>query len=130
VKAVFMGIQTTPDANPLTVIANVRESIPEIAKQLPAGLEVKIAYDATEFINESIWEVAKTLAEASAIVILVIFLFLGNVRSTLIPVVTMPLSLIGVASSCCGAGLLDQPADPAGAGAGHRPCGGRRHRRR
>jgi len=97
VKAVFMGIQTTPDANPLTVIANVRESIPEIAKQLPAGLEVKIAYDATEFINESIWEVAKTLAEASAIVILVIFLFLGNLRSTLIPVVTIPLSLVGVA---------------------------------
>ncbi|MBL8790579.1 MAG: efflux RND transporter permease subunit [Rhizobiales bacterium] len=97
VKAVFMGIQATPDANPLTVIANVRKEVPEIAKQLPAGLEVNIAYDATEFINESIWEVAKTLGEASIIVIVVIFLFLGNLRSTLIPVVTIPLSLIGVA---------------------------------
>lgn len=75
----------------------MRDAIPEIAKQLPTGLEVKIAYDATEFINKSIWEVGKTLAEASIIVILVIFLFLGNLRSTLIPVVTIPLSLIGVA---------------------------------
>ena len=97
VKAVFMGIQTTPDANPLTVIANVRDAIPEIQKQLPTGLDAKIAYDATEFINESIWEVGKTLAEASVIVIIVIFLFLGNLRSTLIPVVTIPLSLVGVA---------------------------------
>jgi hydrophobe/amphiphile efflux-1 (HAE1) family protein len=97
VKAVFMGIQTTPDANPLTVIANVRAAVPDIQRGLPAGLDAKIAYDATEFINASIWEVGKTLAEASVIVIVVIFLFLGNFRSTLIPVVTIPLSLIGVA---------------------------------
>lgn len=97
VKAVFMGIQTTPDANPLTVIAHVRETIPEIQRGLPQGLEAKIAYDATEFINASIWEVGKTLAEASIIVVIVIFLFLGNLRATLIPVVTIPLSLIGVA---------------------------------
>ena len=97
VKAVFMGIQTTPDANPLTVIAKVRETVPEIQRGLPQGLEAKIAYDATEFINASIWEVGKTLGEAAIIVIIVIFLFLGNFRSTLIPVVTIPLSLIGVA---------------------------------
>ena len=97
VKAVFMGIQTTPDANPLTVIANVRAAMPEIQRGLPQGLESKIAYDATEFINASIYEVGKTLAEAAVIVIIVIFLFLGNLRSTLIPVVTIPLSLIGVA---------------------------------
>ncbi len=96
-KAVFMGIQTTPDANPLTVIKNVRDAVPEIQRGLPAGLEVNVAYDATEFINASIWEVGKTLLEAGIIVIVVIFLFLGNLRSTLIPVVTIPLSLVGVA---------------------------------
>ncbi|MCA3556129.1 efflux RND transporter permease subunit [Aestuariivirga sp.] len=96
-KAVFMGIQTTPDANPLTVISTVRNTMPEIQRQLPSGLEANIAYDATIFINASIWEVGKTLLEASAIVIVVIFLFLGSIRSTIIPVVTIPLSLIGVA---------------------------------
>ena len=64
---------------------------------LPSGLEADIAYDATEFINASIWEVGKTLIEAGLIVIVVIFLFLGNIRSTIIPVVTIPLSLVGVA---------------------------------
>ena len=96
-KAVFMGMQTTPDANPLTVIASVRDAMPEIQRMLPSGLEANIAYDATEFINASIEEVGKTLLEAGAIVIVVIFLFLGNIRSTIIPVVTIPLSLIGVA---------------------------------
>ena len=96
-KAVFMGIQTTPDANPLTVIASVRAAMPEVQRLLPSGLESNIAYDATEFINASIEEVGKTLLEAGIIVIVVIFLFLGNVRSTIIPVVTIPLSLIGVA---------------------------------
>ena len=96
-KAVFMGVQTTPDANPLTVIKTVRDAMPEIQRVLPTGLEANIAYDATEFINASIEEVGMTLLEAGIIVIVVIFLFLGNVRSTIIPVVTIPLSLIGVA---------------------------------
>lgn len=96
-KAVFMGIQTTPDANPLTVIKTVRDTMPDIQRGLPAGLQGNIAYDATQFINASIVEVAKTLAEAGIIVIVVIFLFLGNLRSTIIPVVTIPLSLVGVA---------------------------------
>jgi hydrophobe/amphiphile efflux-1 (HAE1) family protein len=96
-KAVFMGINVTPDANPLTVIKAVADAMPGIQHQLPAGLTAQIAYDATEFINSSIMEVSKTLMEAAAIVIVVIFLFLGNVRSTIIPVVTIPLSLVGVA---------------------------------
>lgn len=96
VKAVFMGIQVTPDANPLTVINNVREAVPDIRSRLPQGLDVSIAYDATDFINASIWEVGKTLGEAAIIVVVIIFLFLGNIRSTFIPVVTIPLSLIGV----------------------------------
>jgi hydrophobe/amphiphile efflux-1 (HAE1) family protein len=95
-KAVFIGIFATPTSNPLTVISDVRKAFPDIQKQLPVGMEAAIAYDATKFINASISEVQKTLLEAAAIVILVIFLFLGNLRSTLIPIVTIPLSLVGV----------------------------------
>ena len=95
-KAVFIGIYATPTANPLTVIGDVRKSFPDIQRQLPAGIDAAIAYDATKFINASIEEVEKTLLEAALIVIVVIFLFLGNLRSTLIPIITIPLSLIGV----------------------------------
>ena len=95
-KAVFIGVYATPTANPLTVITDVRKAFPEIQRELPPGLESDIAYDATNFIRASIWEVVKTLGEAALIVIVVIFLFLGNLRSTIIPIVTIPLSLIGV----------------------------------
>ena len=95
-KAVFIGIYATPTANPLSVIDLVRKAHPDIKAQLPGGLSSTIAYDATEFIRASIWEVAKTLIEAALIVVVVIFLFLGNLRSTIIPIVTIPLSLIGV----------------------------------
>jgi len=95
-KAVFIGIYGTPSANPLNVISGVRKVMPEIQRVLPVGLKAGIAYDSTEFIRASIREVVKTLAEAAVIVIVVIFLFLGNLRSTVIPIVTIPLSLIGV----------------------------------
>jgi multidrug efflux pump len=95
-KAVFIGVYATPSANPLTVITDVRKAFPSIEAGLPAGVKGAIAYDATEFIRASIDEVAKTLIEAGVIVIIVIFLFLGDLRSTLIPIVTIPLSLIGV----------------------------------
>jgi hydrophobe/amphiphile efflux-1 (HAE1) family protein len=95
-KAVFIGIYPTPTANPLDVINDVRNAFPELQAQLPAGINASIAYDATKFIRASIWEVEKTLGEAALIVIVVIFLFLGNLRSTIIPIVTIPLSLIGV----------------------------------
>jgi multidrug efflux pump len=95
-KAVFIGIYGTPTANPLTVISDVRDEFPAIQNQLPASLEADIAYDSTEFIRASINEVVSTLGEAAIIVIVVIFLFLGNLRSTVIPIVTIPLSLIGV----------------------------------
>ncbi len=95
-KAVFIGIYGTPEANPLTVIDGVRAIMPSIESQLPVGLKATIAYDSTAFIRASIYEVAKTLAEAAMIVIVVIFLFLGNLRSTFIPIVTIPLSLVGV----------------------------------
>ena len=78
------------------MIGDVRKAFPDIERQLPVGMEAAIAYDATKFINASIEEVQKTLIEAAVIVVVVIFLFLGNLRSTLIPIVTIPLSLIGV----------------------------------
>lgn len=95
-KAVFIGIYSTPTANPLTVIADVRKTFPSIVAELPPGMTADIAYDSTKFIDASIAEVEKTLIEAAAIVVIVIFLFLGSLRSTLIPMVTIPLSLIGV----------------------------------
>ena len=95
-KAVFVGIYATPTANPLTVIENVNRAFPDVKAQLPPGLDAAIAYDSTKFIRASIDEVAKTLGEAAIIVVVVIFLFLGNLRSTLIPIVTIPLSLVGV----------------------------------
>jgi len=95
-KAVFVGVFANPAANPLTVIAKVRQAFPDIQRQLPTGMESAVAYDATKFIEASIREVQTTLFEAAAIVIVVIFLFLGSLRATLIPIVTIPLSLIGV----------------------------------
>jgi multidrug efflux pump len=96
IPSVFMAINPTPDANPLTTVKLVREQINDIAPQLPPSMHVKIAYDATKFISGSIHEVIKTIVEAALIVIIVIFLFLGAFRPVFIPVVTIPLSLIGV----------------------------------
>ncbi len=96
IPSVYIGINGTPSANPLDVIDGVRALLPELQAQLPPGLRMEIAYDATRFIQASIDEVVKTLAEAVLIVILVVFLFLGSLRSVLIPVVTIPLSMIGV----------------------------------
>ena len=95
-KAVFIGIFSTPTANPLTVIEDIRELFPEVVRDLPTGMTADIAYDSTEFIRASIDEVISTLIEAALIVIVVIFLFLGNLRATLIPIITIPLSLVGV----------------------------------
>jgi hydrophobe/amphiphile efflux-1 (HAE1) family protein len=94
--AVVIGIYGTTEANPLTVIDGVRAVLPGVQARLPAGLSTAIAYDSTEFIRSSIREVAKTLFAAALIVIAIIFLFIGNIRSTIIPIVTIPLSLIGV----------------------------------
>ncbi|ANY88084.1 MULTISPECIES: multidrug efflux RND transporter permease subunit [Pseudomonas] len=94
--SVYIGIKATPAANPLEVIKEVRRIMPTLEAELPSNLKVSIAYDATLFIQASIDEVIKTLGEAVLIVIVVVFLFLGALRSVLIPVVTIPLSMIGV----------------------------------
>ncbi len=93
--ATFMGIWVLPTANSLKVIKKVRAAIPEIQAQLPPGMKAGIPYDSTAYIQDAINEVLTTLTETLLIVILVIFLFLGSFRSVLIPVVAIPISLIG-----------------------------------
>jgi multidrug efflux pump len=94
-KAVYIGINVAPAANLLDVIARVRNVFPDIHAQLPQGLQGEIVYDSTKFVNSAIEEVVWTLAEALIIVTLVVFAFLGSVRSVLIPTVAIPLSLVG-----------------------------------
>lgn len=94
-SSVYIGITVAPSANVLNVIAGIREVFPGIVRDLPTGIEGKIVYDSTKFINSSINEVTKSLIEALIIVTLVIFLFLGSMRSAIIPVIAIPLSLIG-----------------------------------
>lgn len=97
-SATFIGVWVLPNANSLDVISHVRDVLPEIERNLPSGLKLSIPFDATVYIRNSIKEVLKTLTETIAIVILVIFLFLGSARAVLVPVVAIPLSLIGAAS--------------------------------
>jgi len=94
--AIFIGVQATPQGNPLTIVKGIRALFPELERNLPPSMKMKVAFDSTKFIQSSIDEVEKTLAQAVLIVIVVIFLFLATFRSVLIPVVTIPLSLIGV----------------------------------
>src|SRR5690349_2212542 len=94
-SATFMGIWVLPTANSLEVIKQVREAIPGIRAQLPAGMKVGIPYDSTAYIQDAIREVLSTLTETLLIVVVVIFLFLGSFRSVLIPVIAIPVSLIG-----------------------------------
>ena len=94
-KAVYIGLQVAPSANLLEVIDRVRAVFPDIQAQLPEGIDGKIVYDSTQFVDSSIHEVIHTLIEALVIVTLVVFVFLGSPRSVLIPVIAIPLSLIG-----------------------------------
>jgi multidrug efflux pump len=94
-QAVYIGIQVAPSANLLDVIDGVHKAFPGIQALLPSGLNGQIIYDSTEFVHSAINEVIRSLAEALAIVTVVVFLFLGSVRSSVIPTVAIPLSLIG-----------------------------------
>ena len=94
-KAVYIGIQVAPNANLLDVVAGIRKIFPDIVTQLPKGLNGEVVYDSTKFVNSAISEVKSTLLEAIGIVILVVFAFLGSPRSVVIPVIAIPLSLIG-----------------------------------
>src|SRR6184192_1836865 len=104
-SATFMGVWVLPTANTLDVIAKVREALPQIREQLPAGMKVGVPYDSTEYIHDAISEVLRTLTETLLIVIVVIFLFLGSFRSVLIPIVAIPISLVGAVFLMLAAGF-------------------------
>jgi multidrug efflux pump len=93
--AVFIGVQATPSGNPLTIVRGIRALLPEITHNLPPSVKMRVAYDSTLFIQASINEVESSLAAAVIIVVAVIFLFLGSLRAVVIPIVTIPLSLVG-----------------------------------
>jgi multidrug efflux pump len=103
--AVFMGVWVLPTANSLDVIRRVRAEIPLLQAQMPAGMKAGIPYDATAYIEDAINEVLTTLSETLIIVIVVIFLFLGSLRSVLIPVVAIPISLVGAVFLMLAAGF-------------------------
>ncbi len=97
-RSVTIAITPTPDGNPLEIVKAVKALVPDMQRVAPPGVEVISQFDVAHFVNASIDEVSKTLVEAIVIVIIVIFLFLGSLRAVLIPVVTIPLSLVGTAA--------------------------------
>jgi len=97
-RAVAIGVSILPTANAIDVMKGVKALMPDIRSQLPPGMTGEVAVDFTEFIDNSITEVMRTLIEAMFIVIVVIYLFLGSIRSVLIPIVAIPLSLVGSCS--------------------------------
>ena len=88
----------TPKGNPLVIVDGIRQLLPDIEKTLPPGVKVAMVYERARFIDASIQEVVKTLLEAVLIVVLVIWLCLGSLRSVVIPVVAIPLSMLGAAA--------------------------------
>ncbi|WP_394242813.1 multidrug efflux RND transporter permease subunit [Vibrio astriarenae] len=96
-EAVVAAINAAPSANPINIAADVLDLLPQLERNLPSNISMNVMYDSTVAINESINEVIKTIVEAAIIVLVVITLFLGSFRAVLIPIVTIPLSLIGVA---------------------------------
>src|SRR5215468_2487833 len=103
--ATFMGVWVLPTANSLEVAQKVREALPDIKAQTPAGMKVGIPYDSTEYIQDAINEVLRTLTETLLIVIVVIFLFLGSMRAVVIPIVAIPISLVGAVFLMLAAGF-------------------------
>lgn len=93
--ATFMGLWVLPTDSTVEVIARARAIMPEIERALPAGLRFKLAYDGTKYISDALTEILRTLIETLLIVMVVIFLFMGSLRSVLIPIIAMPLSLVG-----------------------------------
>ncbi|EJP4177802.1 multidrug efflux RND transporter permease subunit VmeD [Vibrio vulnificus] len=96
-EAVVAAINAAPSANPINIAADVLQLLPQLERNLPSNIKMNVMYDSTIAINESIQEVVKTIVEAAVIVLVVITLFLGSFRAVIIPIVTIPLSLIGVA---------------------------------
>ena len=95
--AIIIGIDPTPQANPLEVAKGLKSLIPELERNLPEGMKMETAYDSSVFIEESIKEVEHTIVEAAVIVTVVIFLFIGSLRAIIVPIIALPLSIVGVA---------------------------------
>ena len=95
--AVHVGLLPTPAGNPLVIVDGIRKLLPAVRETLPPGVHVELAFETARFIQASIDEVVHTLIEALLIVVLVIYLCLGSLRTVLIPVVTIPLSMLGAA---------------------------------
>jgi multidrug efflux pump len=93
--ATFMGVWVLPNESTVEVIKRVREALPAVQRALPAGLNATIAYDGTAYIDDALKEILRTLIETLLIVMVVIFAFMGSLRSVLIPIVAMPVSLVG-----------------------------------
>ncbi len=121
----LLGVYQLPDANALEVSKNVRATLETLSHRFPPGIRYTIPLDTSEFVRESIKEVEITLFIAAALVLLVVFLFLESWRATLIPMLAVPVSLLGTFTIFVGPRLLDQHADAVRAGARHR-TGGRR----
>jgi hydrophobe/amphiphile efflux-1 (HAE1) family protein len=103
--AIVIGIDGTPQSNPLDVAHGLKALIPEIERNLPSGLKMETAYDSTIFIERSIEEVEHTIIEAAVIVTVVIFLFIGSLRAIAIPIIALPLSIVGVGIFLAGLGF-------------------------
>ena len=110
-------------SNASKVIEDVKEKLKELKKSFPEGMDYEINYDVSRFVDASIEKVLHTLAEAFVLVSLVVFIFLGDWRSTLIPILAVPVSLIGAFAVMSGVRALHQPDHPVCLGAGHRYCG-------
>lgn len=93
--AIFIGVFPLPHANTIDVVKRVRAELDSIRRDLPSGLGASIAYDASEYISSAIHDVLGTLTETLIIVVIVIFFFLGSLRSALVPILAIPVSLIG-----------------------------------
>ena len=125
---VAAAIYLAPGANAVSTAALVNETLDQLSQRFPKGMKAKVVFDSTTFVNDTIREVIKTLSEAFALVVLVVFLFMGNLRATIIPAVAVPVSLIGTFVVLLRAGLLGQHRLAAGDGAGDRHRGRRRDR--
>ena len=127
--AVYLSVWPLPGANEISVAYALRAELEEIKGDLPPGTEIDLAYDGTVYMENSLKEIATTFTETVVIVGFIVFLFLGSARSALVPLVTIPISLIGRHGGDDGDGLLAQPADAPRDRAVGGPRRRRRHRR-
>ncbi|MBK8801581.1 MAG: efflux RND transporter permease subunit [Fibrobacteres bacterium] len=125
---IALAFVAQPGANQVSIVDQVRKRLPRLVSELPEGVVLEEVFDNTRFVRKALLEVGETIAIAFALVVLVIFLFLREWRTTLVPVLTVPVSLVGV-FACLGTGVLHQHPHLVGGGAGHRNRGGRCHRR-